>query len=136
MNLRLLHSQIYSLKLDKLDDSNEASKDEKSFSLGYNVQYDPNEDTVFSIIFDIKVIHPSDFQLECQYVTWFKTSEAINEDFKNSDFTTTNAPAIAFPFLRTFISNLTLNAGYVPALLPSINFLTFKNKQEETIKSS
>ena len=37
--------------------------------------------------------------------------------------TKANAPAIAFPYVRVFISNITLNAGYNPIVLPSFNFI-------------
>jgi preprotein translocase subunit SecB len=40
-----------------------------------------------------------------------------------------NAPAIAFPYLRSFISTLTLNAGYILAVLLSINFVNFNTKK-------
>ena len=52
----------------------------------------------------------------------FGTSEPIDEDFKESDFVKINSPAIAFPYLRSFISTLTLNAGLPPLILPAYNF--------------
>ncbi|MRJ09339.1 preprotein translocase subunit SecB [Ornithobacterium rhinotracheale] len=49
--------------------------------------------------------------------------EDITEEFKLSSFPKINAPAIAFPYLRAFISNLTLQSGFPPIILPSINFV-------------
>ena len=53
--------------------------------------------------------------------------EKITEDFKLSSFSKINAPAIAFPYLRAFVSNLTLQSGLEPVILPSINFVQLAN---------
>jgi preprotein translocase subunit SecB len=54
----------------------------------------------------------------------FKTQNPIDEDFRTSSFVKINAPAIAFPFLRSFITTITVNAGYNAIILPSVNFLS------------
>lgn len=53
--------------------------------------------------------------------------EKMTEDFKLSSFPKINAPAIAFPYLRAFVSNLTLQSGLEPVILPSINFVQLAN---------
>jgi len=58
----------------------------------------------------------------------FATDSVVDDEFKKSGFPYVNAPAIAYPFLRVFVSNLTLNAGYSPVMLPSVNFVTLKEK--------
>ena len=62
------------------------------------------------------------FDLEIEFVAIFGTSEAIDDNFKKSTFVKINSPAIAFPYLRSFISTLTLNAGLPPLILPAYNF--------------
>ena len=39
-----------------------------------------------------------------------------------------NAPAIAFPYLRSFLSILTMQAGYPPVMIPSVNFVEFAKR--------
>lgn len=63
------------------------------------------------------------FLLKVKAVAHFSTQEEIDENFANSHFVKVNAPAIAFPYVRTFISNFTLNSGYEPIVLPAINFV-------------
>lgn len=41
-------------------------------------------------------------------------------------FAKANAPAIVFPTLRAWVSNITLSAGYPPIMLPLINFQKLK----------
>ncbi len=60
----------------------------------------------------------------------FKTNVEIDDVFKKSMFIKANAPAIAFPYLRTFVSNLILNAGYHPVILPSYNFLKMAEERQ------
>jgi preprotein translocase subunit secB len=62
------------------------------------------------------------FDLKIEFVAIFGTSEAIDDNFKKSTFVKINSPAIAFPYLRSFISTLTLNAGLPPLILPAYNF--------------
>ena len=62
------------------------------------------------------------FDLKIEFIAIFGTSEAIDDNFKKSTFAKINSPAIAFPYLRSFISTLTLNAGLPPLILPAYNF--------------
>ena len=47
--------------------------------------------------------------------------EQIVENFKNL-----SAPSIVYPFIRAFISNLTLQAGINPINIPTVNFGNLK----------
>lgn len=62
------------------------------------------------------------FTLNIVFGAVFETNEPIDEKFKESGFVKINSPAIAFPYLRSFISTLTLNAGLPPLILPAYNF--------------
>lgn len=52
----------------------------------------------------------------------FESASTVTDEFLTSSFAKLNAPAISFPFLRAFIANFTLNAGYNPIILPAFNF--------------
>ena len=119
MQLKVLHNQVSELILKK---SIAPKEGENLFDFKYRVCYDKNRGNVFGIIFNTTIDKPKDFTLEVEYITWFDSSENLTEEFKSSSFPIVNAPSIAFPFLRSFISTITLNAGYSPVLIPSINF--------------
>lgn len=51
--------------------------------------------------------------------------DIITDKFKNGSFPAINAPAIAFPYLRSFLSIITMLSGYPPVMLPSVNFVEF-----------
>lgn len=83
---------------------------------------DRADSDVFAIEFSLKMDDPS-FDLDITAKYDFRVLDGVVDDsFKSSNFPKVNAPAIAFPYLRAFISNLTLQAGYKPIVLPSINF--------------
>lgn len=86
-----------------------------------------NQTFVVSFILNVSDLR---FDLNVTAMYYFKIDEPISEKFKLSDFPKVNAPAIAFPYLRTFISNLTLNSGYDPVILPSINFVKLAKEEE------
>lgn len=62
------------------------------------------------------------FDLNLQFVTVFGTEEAIDEEFKSSELVRVNSLAIAFPFMRSFISTFTINSGIPSFILPAYNF--------------
>ena len=52
----------------------------------------------------------------------FAEEETIDEEFKTSELVRVNSLAIAFPFVRSFISTFSINAGIPPFILPAYNF--------------
>lgn len=86
----------------------------------------------FNLLFEVK-IRDIDFDMSISMLAIFGLDEEITEKFKVSDFPKINAPAIAFPYLRALISNITLQAGFKPVMLPSINFVEFA-KQSSSVK--
>jgi preprotein translocase subunit SecB len=84
--------------------------------------YFEEDSKLFSIRFDLLLGIEAGKELAIAYDAFFECDEAIDDEFKNSHFPRVNAPAIAFPYLRAFISTVTLNAGYPVIMLPSWNF--------------
>lgn len=84
---------------------------------------EPEKSKEFSLNFHIKVYNDDNsFLVDLTALTFFKVNHPIDEDFKKSDWVIVNAPAIAFPFLRAYLSTITLNSGIRPVVLPAFNF--------------
>lgn len=60
----------------------------------------------------------------------FDTEAEIDENFLSNNLVTINAPAIAFPFIRAYITTVTINAGYNAVILPAINFIQLKQESD------
>lgn len=64
------------------------------------------------------------------YLARFETTEDLTDEFMESHFVGMNAPAISYPYLRAYISQVLLISGYPPVTLPTINFQDmFKDEQ-------
>lgn len=120
MNIVLLLSdwKINSLSINRKDD---VSDKRESVSLDVKSSFDFG-DHEFRIYFDLKITNADcDITANAEYKFGISNG-VIDEKFKNSSFPIVNAPAIAYPYLRAAIANITLQSGLRPIMLPSINF--------------
>jgi len=97
--------------------------------LDYEIIYNKKIEKKFSIIFHLKISKKNQYSIDVDYGTYFISSDSIDDDFLNGNFAKINAPAIAFPFLRSFVSFLILTAGFPPLILNSVNFTKFNKEQ-------
>ena len=128
MQIRFKHIQFTELEtIVKTLDKNVTSELETSLNID-NAFNDENLNE-FIVNFYIKIENSEKtFQLKLKAIAQFSTKEDVTDEFKKSPFIEINAPAIAFPYVRKFISNLTLNMGYNPILLPTFNFVELSKK--------
>lgn len=126
MKIQLKNTRVESLNLISND---EISKDQ--FSLNMANGYSDKELKFFVVKFDIVVKSEHGYELQLGYVAEFSTDEDISTEFKSSHFPRVNAPAIAYPYLRSFVSLLTLNSGYETLVLPTINFQAMAQQADE-----
>lgn len=98
-------------------------------SIGYSFPDDSNNEFVIGFIVNIK---DAEFKISLEMLFVFQIDEVIDENFKQSDFVKINAPAIAFPYVRSYISNLTLQSGFDPIILPSVNFVKFSKERKNS----
>lgn len=87
-------------------------------------------DNCFYVLFVMDTLTEDEKFIHVKYESKFITDSPIDHEFKQGDFPYVNAPAIAYPFLRAFVSNLTLNAGYVVLMLPSVNFSALRARSK------
>ena len=120
MKIQLKSWNVVSMNFNLLEE--DSKREENSFDLETgNLFPEENSDT-FGVGFKITIKDKS-FDLFVEANFDYQLENEITEEFKLSSFPKVNAPAIAFPYLRAFISNLTLQAGIEPVILPSINFV-------------
>ena len=99
---------------------------ETEVSISPYVNFDDEQEQVYMVMFDGK-FENSLFDLSLQFVAVFGTEAPIDEEFKTCDLVEVNSLAIAFPFMRSFLSTFTINAGIPPFILPAYNFSKEKN---------
>lgn len=79
----------------------------------------------FAICFTLQATALADYKvnIECEFWAVFTSDEPLTAAFLDSHFTSVNAPAIAYPYLRSYISSSLVNAGYPAMHLPTLNFV-------------
>jgi preprotein translocase subunit SecB len=118
----------------KIEETKKESEDvANAFNLSIGDFYPEASKNRFGIGFKVHLTD-DEFILDVEMIFLFELDSEIDENFKQSDFPKINAPAIAFPYIRSYISNFTLQSGFAPIMLPSINFveLARDNKAENT----
>ena len=131
MKVGLIKNKTLSLAL--ADKSNDEKSSEKKYNINYSPLFNNDTNNRFGIIFDLD-LETLDCELSIKFISVFETDDPFEEDFLDSPFLRINAPAIGFPYLRAYVSNLLLSSGYEPANLPTINFVAmdkFKRSEEE-----
>lgn len=129
MKIQLVNWKVINLKFQELEIK--SSRDQNSFNLesSNSFEHSYNSNT-FQVLLSVE-INDKNFDLSLESIFKFEVIEGtIDEEFMSSNFPKINAPAIAFPYLRAFISNLTLQAGFEPVILPSINFVQLQGSKE------
>lgn len=125
-NLRFDGVKFYSVHFDILGSPKENT--EIDLDIVPKVMY--NTSTQFNIVYDVNLSVDDVFTLHLKAVGYFEISEELLENENiNEQLINTNAPAIVFPYLRSFISMFTSNLGTIPTLTLPTQF--FKGKLEE-----
>ena len=127
MNTRLENWRIVEMNYSLLNKRNQ--RKENSLGLRFRKLFSNKNKFTFKIIFNL-IINDREFDLNIEAMFNFETDEEITEEFKNSHFPKINAPAIAYPYLRAYVKNLTLQSGVTPVMLPTINFVKFENPDD------
>ncbi|MBI9065134.1 MAG: protein-export chaperone SecB [Marinilabiliaceae bacterium] len=95
-----------------------------SIQLNVSTGFREDDDRNYVITFklDISSKESNDLEIKIIASALFETESPMTHEFRDSHFVKSNSPAIAFPFLRSFVNTLTTNSGISPILLPSFNF--------------
>lgn len=131
MKINIVENTVLSLIMQDLPVDSESdfkksdSLDKVKSKFSIKVEF---EESSFFVTFNLKLATVEGKGIIAEYKSKFVTDSPMDDEFKKSAFPYVNAPAISYPYLRAFISNLTLNAGYSPVMLPSVNFVALKEK--------
>lgn len=128
MNIKIIGNKIRKVSLTptsnvaKIDiNERDASQDMKTeINFGFLPEFVKNNE--YHIVFHLNFSHREGVDLDLHYEATFETDKDIDEKFRESPFVFVNSPAIAYPFLRAYVSNLFLSSGYSPLMLPTVNF--------------
>lgn len=121
MNIQLFANKAQEINLlgkDQIEGFDEIDE----FGFRYEPKFSEQASNKFNILFGLRLKVKNSHLLLLEYESTFKLDNELDDEFIKSHFPQVNAPAIAFPYLRAFVSTLLLNAGFEPIMLPSVNF--------------
>lgn len=121
MTLSLLHNFCREIRLNPVKNDGEFMPGQ--FRFRYGPSFNESNPRQFAIIFESDLSVHDGYELKIVYCSVFEAEGDIPEGFEKSLMIRANAPAIAYPFLRACIAQLTLMAGHRPVVLPSVNFV-------------
>lgn len=124
MKLKLLDYRVVNLNLESIEQDSSLTQQSNELDLQVGQFYPEDKDNIFGVGFRVS-FKQDGYVLKAEMRFFFETDDIITDEFKNSSFPVINAPAIAFPYLRSFLSIITMQSGYPPVMLPSINFVEF-----------
>lgn len=125
--IRLISTQVLDLNFSTKKVFDKSITDNLNLNVKHGISFPSDNSKNFVVTFNVDLFDESeDFSLFLKYVALFETNLEIDESFKNSSFIQFSSPAIAFPFLRSFISTLTINSGFNPIIFPALNFTDSK----------
>jgi preprotein translocase subunit SecB len=110
---------------------------EISKNLDLKVEATKASDLSITIHLYLKLILESGNALDVEYAGNFDVNEPETDGFCVTDevlkkpFIQVNAPAIAYPFLRAFVSTLCVTAGCGGVIIPPINFQAIYDRRRK-----
>jgi len=127
MKIKLLDYKVVNLEFKASEESSAIRSAKNDLSLEVGQFYPDDENQVFGVGFKVAFCQEG-YTVHVEMRFFFQTDSIITDEFKSGPFPAINAPAIAFPYLRSFLSILTMQAGYPPVMIPSVNFVEFAKK--------
>jgi len=119
-------------RIDGAERTKVENQDELNIELTHTVGLPQEQQQSFIVLFDLKLTDAkaSSLSLALKAVAEFTTNQPVDEGFGTSPLVQINAPAIAFPFLRSYVHTVTMHSGAPGIILPAMNF---KESKKEAI---
>ena len=100
MKIKLLDYRVVDLCLQASERDGQLDMASNDLSLEVGQLYPDDEKNIFGIGFKVS-FRQEGFKVKAEMRFFFETDSVITDDFKNGPFPAINAPAIAFPYLRS-----------------------------------
>ena len=122
--IRLLDFIVTKVDLNIENPNYDQEVEKLKISIGSGLGFSETDKKVFSVGFEVDVENDeSSLKIHIKATAFFESKDDLNEEDKHSPLLKANAPAIAFPFVRSFINTLTTNAGLSSIILPTFKFI-------------
>ncbi len=99
-------------------------------------QINDDNENLFRTVFIINITgKDNSFSLQVQAMGNFEILGKIPKNVKDN-YLNISSPSIIYPYVRAYISNITLQSGMQPITIPPMNFAANIDKEKKDIKKS
>ncbi len=121
--IKLIEFVVSSIEMNNKRVFSKIDTESLDVKVSYDIGFNKEETHNYVVEFALEMEN-TDKQLVMKVLcsALFESNQEIDETFMTSAFVNENSPAIAFPFLRSFVNTLTSSCGLSPIILPAFNF--------------
>ncbi|MGM0641926.1 MAG: hypothetical protein ACQESN_10955 [Thermotogota bacterium] len=121
--IQLLNVKFIKVNFETQDFFNRKLPEDLEVNLKFTPKFKDDEPNHYLIEFKVDMLSEKhSFSIHSTAIAFFKSEQEITAQFMESPFVQQNSPAIAFPFIRSFLNTLSTNIGLEPIILPAFNF--------------
>jgi preprotein translocase subunit SecB len=132
--LNFINFEITKVIFDRGD--NVITDGEFEVNIQHITQINDDNENLFRTVFIINITgKDNSFSLQVQAMGNFEILGKILKNVKDN-YLNISSPSIIYPYVRAYISNITLQSGMQPITIPPMNFAANIDKEKKDIKKS
>jgi preprotein translocase subunit SecB len=130
--LKFINFEIIKVLFDRSDDI--VKDGEFEVNIQHITQINNENENLFRAVFIININGKNNsFSLQVQAIGSFEILGKIPKNVKDN-YLNISSPSIIYPYVRAYISNITLQSGMNPIIIPPMNFATKPQKEKKEIQ--
>ena len=131
--LRFINFEITKVLFDRGDNINIDAEFE--VNIQHITRINNENNNFFRTVFIISIKgHGNSFSLQVQALGNFEILGKIPNDVKNN-YLNISSPSIIYPYVRAYISNITLQSGMNPITIPPMNFAANQDTPKKKVSA-
>ncbi|EML0361299.1 hypothetical protein RI835_000624 [Providencia rettgeri] len=122
MDIELTHKRVDQLTMESLTKGQIEQEQPITVNIGSTVYAHDQDKKMVRINYPVIVTVKDNVTISIGYNFYFKLSESVADDFHKSETARKTAPALAYPYIKSYIENVLLLSGYRDFSIPFLDF--------------
>lgn len=122
MGIKLTHKKVERLELSALSKGQIEQEKEVHINIGSTIYGHSTNKNMVRISYPVSLLIKDNVSISIDYDFYFTSSEEITEGFDSSEVARKDAPALAYPYIKSYIEGVLTMSGYKDFEIPFIDF--------------
>ncbi|ELY3856773.1 hypothetical protein ABN357_19530 [Providencia rettgeri] len=122
MDIELTHKRVDQLTMESLTKGQIEQEQPITVNIGSTVYAHDQDKKMVRINYPVIVTVKDNVTISIGYNFYFKLSESVADDFHKSEVARKTAPALAYPYIKSYIESVLLLSGYRDFSIPFLDF--------------